>query len=92
MSTGSSVETSMSEQKEEKTATEKAGGRKAMAFYATLACCFALALLDKAHTEVLGLIDTLFLVYAGSNVLSKRTPKAQDKPNETTPKPTLEKP
>ena len=78
---------SMSEQKDEKTATEKAGGRKAMAFYATLACCLLLALLDKAHTEVLGLIDTLFLVYAGSNVLSKRTPK--DKP--TTPKP-LEKP
>ena len=82
----------MSEKKDEKTATEKAGGRKAMAFYATLACCFALALLDKAHTEVLGLIDTLFLVYAGSNVLSKRTPKAQDKTTETTPKPTLEKP
>ena len=80
----------MSEQKEEKTATEKAGWRKAMAFYATLACCLLLALLDKAHTEVLGLIDTLFLVYAGSNVLSKRTPK--DKPTETTPKPTLEKP
>ena len=77
----------MSEQKDEKTATEKAGSRKAMAFYATLACCLLLALLDKAHTEVLGLIDTLFLVYAGSNVLSKRTPK--DKP--TTPKP-LEKP
>ena len=75
----------MSEKKDEKTATEKAGGRKAAAFYATLACCFALALLDKAHTEVLGLIDTLFLVYAGSNVLSKRTPKAQEKTQNTTP-------
>lgn len=81
----------MSEKKDEKTATEKAGGRKAAAFYATLACCLLLALLDKAHTEVLGLIDTLFLVYAGSNVLSKRTPKAQDKPTAT-PQTTMEKP
>ena len=70
---------------------DKMGGRKVTAFYATLASCLLLALLDKAHGEVLGLIDTLFLVYAGSNVLSKRTPKAQDKPTETTPKP-LEKP
>ena len=64
----------------EKTATEKAGGRKAMAFYATLGCCLLLALLDKANAEVLGLIDTLFLVYAGSNVLSKRKPQPQPQP------------
>tara|TARA_Y100001970_G_scaffold139621_1_gene171834 strand:+ start:1453 stop:1695 length:243 start_codon:yes stop_codon:yes gene_type:complete len=67
----------MSEKQPDKTATEKAGGRKAMAFYATLACCLLLALLDKAKAEVLGLIDTLFLVYAGSNVLSKRPVKTQ---------------
>jgi len=86
----------MSEKSTEKTATEKAGGRKAMAFYATLSCCLLLALLDKAHTEVLGLIDTLFLVYAGSNVLSKRKGK-EDQPQLTTqpqpqPQDSLEKP
>ena len=88
----------MSEKNSEKTTTEKVGGRKAAAFYATLACCLLLALLDKAHTEVLGLIDTLFLVYAGSNVLSKRKTK-EDQPQLTTqpttqPQPTdsLEKP
>ena len=42
---------------------DKAGGRKVLAFYSALACCFILALLDKAHTEVLGLIDTLFFIY-----------------------------
>ena len=78
-----SEKTLMSEKQDDKTATEKAGGRKAMAFYATLACCLLLALLDKAKAEVLGLIDTLFLVYAGSNVLSKRPIKAQtNKPEE----------
>lgn len=54
------------------TMTEKMGGRKALAFYAALACCFTLALLDKAHAEVLGLIDTLFFIYAGANVMVKR--------------------
>ena len=52
--------------------TEKMGGRKALAFYAALACCFTLALIDKAHAEVLGLIDTLFFIYAGANVMVKR--------------------
>ncbi len=56
----------------EPTLTDKAGGRKALGFYAALACCFILALLDKAHTEVLGLIDTLFFIYAGANVMAKR--------------------
>ena len=56
----------------DQTMTEKAGGRKALAFYAALACCFTLALLDKAHAEVLGLIDTLFFIYAGANVMTKR--------------------
>ena len=54
------------------TMTDKMGGRKALAFYAALACCFTLALLDKAHAEVLGLIDTLFFIYAGANVMVKR--------------------
>lgn len=62
---------------------DKAGGRKALAFYTTLAACLLLALLDKAHTEVLGLIDTLFFIYAGANVMSKRTAQPQKK--EETP-------
>lgn len=57
------------------TLTEKVGGRKALGFYSALGCCFVLALLDKAHTEVLGLIDTLFFIYAGANVMAKRQPQ-----------------
>ena len=53
---------------------DKMGGRKVTAFYATLASCLLLALLDKAHGEVLGLIDTLFFIYAGANVMTKRSP------------------
>ena len=96
MSIDSSVVISMSEKSAEKTATEKVGGRKAAAFYATLASCLLLALLDKAHTEVLGLIDTLFLVYAGSNVLSKRKSKEEQPTTQPTTQPqpqdSLEKP
>ena len=88
---------------EKQTITEKAGGRKATAFYATLASCLLLALLDKAHAEILGLIDTLFFVYAGANVMAKRnqSPQAetpQPQPQAETPQPqpqpetTLEKP
>ena len=67
----------------EQTLTEKAGGRKALGFYAALACCFILALLDKAHTEVLGLIDTLFFIYAGANVMAKRNLlKKEEEKNE----------
>ena len=58
----------------ELTFTEKAGGRKALAFYAALASCLLLALLDKAQSEVLALIDTLFFIYAGANVMAKRQP------------------
>ena len=58
---------------------DKAGGRKVLAFYSALACCFILALLDKAHTEVLGLIDTLFFIYAGANVMAKRQTQSQEK-------------
>tara|TARA_R100000773_G_scaffold31743_1_gene27116 strand:+ start:93 stop:299 length:207 start_codon:yes stop_codon:yes gene_type:complete len=61
---------------------DKAGGRKVLAFYSALACCFILALLDKAHTEVLGLIDTLFFIYAGANVMAKRQPQTKEKKNE----------
>jgi len=41
-------------------------------------------LLDKAHGEILGLIDTLFFIYAGANVMSKRTAfnKKEEKINE----------
>jgi len=55
----------------DKTWTEKAGGRKAAAFYACLASIMVLALAGKAETHVLGLIDTLFLVFAGANVMIK---------------------
>lgn len=55
----------------DKTWTEKAGGRKAAAFYACLASILVLALAGKAETHVLGLIDTLFLVFAGANVIIK---------------------
>jgi hypothetical protein len=57
---------------DEKGLMDKAGGRKALAFYAALACCFVLAMMDKAHAEVLGLIDTLYAVFALGNVMSKR--------------------
>jgi len=60
----------------EKTWTEKAGGRKAAAFYACLVSIMVLALAGKAETHVLGLIDTLFLVFAGANVMIK--PKQLD--------------
>lgn len=61
------------------TLTEKAGGRKALGFYSALACCFILAIMDKAHAEVLGLIDTLFFIYAGANVMAKRATKPPEK-------------
>ena len=64
----------MSDQPKQATLTERAGGRKALGFYAALGSCLLLALLDKAHTEVLGLIDTLYLFYAGANVVAKRQP------------------
>tara|TARA_Y100000015_G_C2393086_1_gene91237 strand:- start:476 stop:736 length:261 start_codon:yes stop_codon:yes gene_type:complete len=80
------------------TVTEKLGGRKSSAFYACLACILILALMDKAETHILGLIDTLFLVYAGANVMIKPKQleaKAQAKAdNSPDPKPTdsMEKP
>ena len=82
----------------EKTWTEKAGGRKAAAFYACLVSIMVLALAGKAETHVLGLIDTLFLVFASANVMIK--PKqldaktAQSQQQSTDPQPTdsMEKP
>jgi hypothetical protein len=70
---------------------DKAGGRKALAFYAALACCFILAILDKAKTEVLGLIDTLYAVFAIGNVMAKRTP-IQPQPQPQQPTDSMEKP
>ena len=59
---------------------DKVGGRKASAFYAALASIVLLALLGKASTEIMGLIDTLFLTYAGANVVSKvKAPKPEKK-------------
>ena len=68
----------MSDQKQT-IAMDKLGGRKAMGFYAALVCSFILALLDKANAEILGLIDTLYLVFAGANVAAKRVVSAQKK-------------
>jgi hypothetical protein len=45
-----------------------------------------LALMDKAHTHVLGLIDTLFLVYAGANVMAKPKTLTEPQPQPTTSK------
>jgi hypothetical protein len=42
------------------------GGRKAMAFYATLLSLFILAIMNKAH------VDSLFLIFAGANVAKGR--------------------
>ena len=65
------------------------GGRKATAFYASLACILILAMMDKAETHILGLIDTLFLVYAGANVAKS----AQTKPTpQTSTSDSMEKP
>ncbi len=53
---------------------------------ASLACMMVLALMDKAHTHVLGLIDTLFLVYAGANVMAKPKTLTEPQPQPTTSK------
>ena len=51
---------------------QKLGGRKCIAFYASLGVVTLLSVLGKATTETLGLIDTLFLIYAGANVAAKK--------------------
>ena len=58
----------------------KLGGRKACAFYVTLGVITTLTALNKATTEVLGVIDGLYLIYAGANVSSKK--KAGDSNGE----------
>lgn len=55
------------------------GGRKSAMFLITLITVCLLCFFNKASTEVLGLIDTLYLVYAGSNVAAK---KKESKTNE----------
>ena len=58
-------------------------GRKAAAFYVSLACMMTLALMDKAAVHVLGLIDTLFLVYVSSNVMAKKvSPNQSETPED----------
>ena len=48
------------------------GGRKSFMFLITLFVVCLLAAFNKASTEILGLIDTLYLVYAGANVAAKK--------------------
>ena len=50
-----------------------------MGFYAALLCSFVLALTDKATGETLGLIDTLYLVFAGANVAAKKVNPTEKK-------------
>ena len=57
---------------------KKLGGRKCVAFYASLAAVTLLSILGKATTETLGLIDTLFLIYAGANVAAKKHDTAKE--------------
>ena len=78
---------------EQPTQSEKLGGRKASAFYACLLVTFILAISGKAETHVLGLIDTLFFIYAGANVVAKRysaepaQPQPQPQPDSAMEKP-----
>ena len=70
------------ETKEERTLLDKLGGRKAMAFYATLLVLFILALINKAHAEIISAIDSLFLIFAGSNVMKAKTRQTEEKKKE----------
>lgn len=65
--------------KEQRTLLDKLGGRKAMAFYATLIVLFILALINKAHAEIISAIDSLFLIFAGSNVMKAKTQTQESK-------------
>lgn len=64
---------------EQRTLLDKLGGRKAMAFYATLIVLFILALINKAHAEIISAIDSLFLIFAGSNVMKAKTQTQESK-------------
>ena len=57
---------------------KKLGGRKSSMFCFTLLVVFLLSIFNKATTEILGLIDTLYLVYAGSNVATKTVQKKKE--------------
>ena len=72
--------------KEEKTRTmlQRLGGRKPMGFYATLLVLFILAIINKAHAEIISAIDSLFLIFAGSNVMKAKTQtQTEEKQNGT---------
>ena len=60
-------------EEKDKTMLDFFGGRKAMAFYCTLLVLFTLALIGKAHAEIISAIDSLFLIFAGSNVIKSKT-------------------
>jgi 1,4-dihydroxy-2-naphthoate octaprenyltransferase len=62
----------MNKTEEKKTLLKILGGRKAMAFYCTLLVIFILAIMGKAKAEIIGAIDSLFLIFAGSNVMKGR--------------------
>lgn len=68
--------------KEEKTMLDRLGGRKAMAFYCTLLVLFILALIGRAHAEIISAIDSLFLIFAGSNVIKSKTQQTQTGENK----------
>jgi hypothetical protein len=73
----------------DETLTSKVGGRKAMGFYASLGVCFILALRGQAKTEVLALINTLYVTFAGANVLAK---KKEPQTTQPPPQNSMEKP
>ncbi len=62
----------MDKETKKRTMLQQLGGRKAMAFYATLAVLFILAMMNKAHAEIISAIDSLFLIFAGANVAKGR--------------------
>ena len=62
-----------------RTMLQKMGGRKAMAFYATLLVLFILAMVNKAHAEIISAIDSLFLIFAGANVAKGRQNQEEKK-------------
>ena len=69
----------MDKQEKKRTMLQRMGGRKAMAFYATLLVLFILVIMDKAHAEIISAIDSLFLIFAGANVAKGRQDKETKK-------------
>tara|TARA_Y100001973_G_C5188674_1_gene329484 strand:- start:869 stop:1087 length:219 start_codon:yes stop_codon:yes gene_type:complete len=65
-----------------RTMLQKVGGRKSMAFYCTLIVLFILAIMNKAHAEIISAIDSLFLIFAGANVAKGRQNKEPKKENK----------